>query len=143
MNNMEQSLQYKYVLTCEELADLCGTTENKIKENFNQSEILSIRGGKTVIPPFAVKFFLKKKGFDYSCHVLAIINMRGGIGKTTTSINTATRAKQYGFKTCIIDMDPQGSTTLAFDKTPEADDPIFYDIWQKPDEMVMGTIKDR
>ena len=141
MNNTEQSLQYKYVLTCEELADLCGTTENKIKENFNQSEILSIRGGKTVIPPFAVKFFLKKKGFDYSCHVLAIINMRGGIGKTTTSINTATRAKQYGFKTCIIDMDPQGSTTLAFDKTPEADDPIFYDIWQKPDEMVMGTIK--
>ena len=105
MNNMEQSLQYKYVLTCEELADLCGTTENEIKEHFNQSEILSIRGGKTIIPPIVVKNFLKKNGFDYSCHVLAIINMRGGIGKTTTSINTATRAKQYGFKTCIIDID--------------------------------------
>lgn len=141
MNNMEQSLQYKYLLTCEELADLCGTTENKIKKKLNRNESLSIRGGKTGILPFVVKKFLKENGIDYSCQVLAIINMRGGIGKTTASINTATRAKQYGFKTCIIDMDPQGSTTLAFDMTPEEDDPIFYDIWQKPDEMVMGTIK--
>ncbi len=138
---MEQSLQCKYLLTCEELAVLCGTTENKIKDNLNQNESLSIRGGKTGILPFVVKKFLKKNGIDYSCQVVAIINMRGGIGKTTASINTATRAKQYGFKTCIIDMDPQGSTTLAFDMTPEEDDPIFYDIWQKPDEMVMGTIR--
>lgn len=141
MNNMEQSLQYKYLLTCEELADLCGATENKIKKKLNRNESLSIRGGKTGILPFVVKKFLKENGIDYSCQIVAIINMRGGIGKTTASINTATRAKQYGFKTCIIDMDPQGSTTLAFDMTPEEDDPIFYDIWQKPDEMVMGTIK--
>ena len=141
MNNRELSPQYKYVLTCGELATLCGITEDKIKENLEQNESLHIRGGKTGIPPFVVKKYLNKKGFDYSSHVVAVINMRGGIGKTTVSINTATRAKQYGFKTCIIDMDPQGSTTLAFDMTPEADDPIFYDIWQKPDEMVMGTIK--
>ncbi len=141
MNNWGQGFQHKYVLTSEELADLCGTTENEIKENLNQSESLSIRGGKTGIYPFVVKTLLKKKGIDYSCQVLAIVNMRGGIGKTTASISTATRAKQYGFKTCIIDMDPQGSTTLAFDMTPEADEPIFYDIWKKPDEMVMGTIK--
>ena len=141
MNNWEQGFQHKYILTSEELADLCGTTENGIKENLNQSESLCIRGGKTGIYPSVVKKFLKKNGIDYSCQVLAIVNMRGGIGKTTASISTATRAKQYGFKTCIIDMDPQGSTTLAFDMTPEADEPIFYDIWQKPDEMVMGTIK--
>ncbi len=141
MNNRELNLQHKYVLTCEELADLCGTTENEIKENLNQNDCLLMRGGKTGIPPLVVKKYLMKNGIDYTCRVLAIINMRGGIGKTTASITTATRAKQYGFKTCIIDMDPQGSTTLAFDKTPESDEPIFYDIWQKPEDMVMGTIK--
>lgn len=141
MESKDSDLQHKYVLTYDELTDLCGNLTNKNKELLKQKESIPLPGGKTGIPAYVVKEFLKKKGIKYSHHVLSHINMRGGIGKTTATITTATRAKQYGFKTCILDIDPQASATLAFNKIPEPDDPIFYDIWQKPNDMVMGTIK--
>ncbi len=130
----------KYILTCEELADLCQTPVDNIKELATGNNLIMLPGRKTGISPVKVKNILKEKGVDYTCKVISHINMRGGIGKTTATISLATRAKQYGFKTCIIDMDPQGSATLAFGKMPEEDDPVFYDVWQKPEEMVMGTI---
>ncbi len=141
MKKKDENSQHKYILTYNELSDLCGIGIMTLDGFFEQEDCISIPGGKTGIPPYLVKMFLKENGVNYSCQVLSYINMRGGIGKTTATITTATRAKQYGFKTCIIDIDPQGSATLACNMVPEPDDPIFYDIWQKPEEMVMGTIK--
>ncbi|MBI5814470.1 MAG: ParA family protein [Nitrospinae bacterium] len=91
-------------------------------------------------PRAASEAILSNGGVDYSFRTIANLNLRGGIGKTTVSINTATRAAQYGFKTCLLDMDSQGSASLAFDAIPEPGDPIFYDVWQKPDETVMNSL---
>lgn len=45
------------------------------------------------------------------CKVIAIANQKGGVGKTTTTLNVAIGMARNGYDVLIIDFDPQGDLT--------------------------------
>jgi len=64
--------------------------------------------------------FFKKADDGFLNKVIAIANQKGGVGKTTTAINIAAYLSHYGYKTLLIDMDPQSNATSGFG-IPQAD----------------------
>jgi chromosome partitioning protein len=125
-----------YHATVADLAALTGESIETATSFFEPGHLLPMGGGRSGVTPKGSRAYLSaKKIVDYDFRVIATINLRGGIGKTTASVTAATRAVQYGFTACLLDLDSQGSASVAFDAIPDEEDPIFLDIWEKPTEM--------
>jgi chromosome partitioning protein len=64
---------------------------------------------------------------DRAGRVLAVVNQKGGVGKSTTAVNLAASLGQAGEKVLLVDLDPQGNATSGFGLNKNQRERCVYD----------------
>jgi chromosome partitioning protein len=65
---------------------------------------------------------------EFHMRSIAIINQKGGVGKTTTAVNLAAALAEAGKRVCLIDMDPQAHASLHLGVAPDAQQASIYEV---------------
>lgn len=74
--------------------------------------------------------------------VIGVVNQKGGVGKTTTSVNVAAGLGALGKKVLIVDFDPQGNATTGFGIKKKTLEATTYEVImgeKRPQEAIIST----
>ena len=63
-----------------------------------------------------------------TARVIALANQKGGVAKTTTTLNLAVAFKEQGLRVLAVDLDPQGNLTMSQGLNPDSVEPSMFDV---------------
>jgi chromosome partitioning protein len=72
--------------------------------------------------------------------IIAITNQKGGVGKTTTSVNVSSALALMGKKVLLVDMDPQAHSTISVTSNSGSREKSLYDIMMNKNERIEQII---
>lgn len=116
-----------------QLAKLCGVSGSAMLRALERAEDeqmppgVVVDGGKRVFPVADARAWVRKLSKSFvrrttgaQAATIAIANFKGGVGKTTITVNLAQGLSLKGYRVLVIDLDPQGSATSMLGHTPLA-----------------------
>jgi chromosome partitioning protein len=65
---------------------------------------------------------------DLMANVIALANQKGGVAKTTTTLNLGVALREAGHRVLVIDLDPQGNLTMSQGMNPDAIERSMFDV---------------
>src|ERR671917_200632 len=71
--------------------------------------------------------------------VIVFANQKGGVAKTTTTLNLGVAFSELGYRVLVVDLDPQGNLTMSQGMNPDAIERSMFDVRAKYDFVLIDT----
>ena len=83
---------------------------------------------KAVAAPLALPLPQPARPSVEGTRVIAFANQKGGVAKTTTTLNLGVALSELGHRVLLVDLDPQGNLTMSQGLNPDAIERSMFDV---------------